>query len=317
MSEIHIKKPNKRTIKWAIRREFEVMAEVDPVFRPEFMSMFRRLLWKYVGMPSLYQRAEGFIAELDGVDAGFSFSYIRPMMMRIDSFMVEPEQRNKGVGTNLLKSINDFADEYEIRYLVSAVPRENPKGFEFAKKMGFKPYRNMLLNLDDTSKLMESAAKVEVEKLPLNNAKDQYDKWLYVELESGDAWAYDLIQSEFAELGFNRVGTHWSCLFEKSSKGYLRLIENAGKVTVYLACDPEYWEDDIQLDWIRAALEETGSEPESMEIMFASGGHHEAAKELFSNQGFEEGTRVRHLIVKDLGPISADEEKISDDRDSQ
>ncbi len=316
MSEIQIKKPNKKSIKWAIRREFEVMAEVDPVFRPEFMSIFRRLLWKYVGLPSLYKRAEGFIAELDGEDVGFTFSYVRPMMMRIDSFMIEPAHRNNGVGTSLLSSINEFADEYEIRYLVSAMPRENPEGYEFAKKMGFKPYRNLLLKLDDTSKLMESEANVEVEKLPLNNAKDQYDKWLFVELENGDAWAYDLIQSEFAELGFNRVGTHWNCLVEKSSKGYLRLIESAGKVTVYLACDPEYWEDSVQVDWIRAALEETGSSPESMEIMFASGGHHVAAKELFSNEGFEEDTRLRYLIVKDLGPISSDNESIPDKSDS-
>lgn len=315
MNEIKVNDLKKQQIRWAINQEFEVMAEIDPVFRPEFMSAIRRYLWKYMGLPSLYKRAEGYLAEIDGEKAGFTFSYIRPIMIRIDSFVVLSEHRKKGVGSELLGEIEGFAEEYEIRYLVIAIPRENPVGYEFAKKKGFKPYRNLLLRLDDASKLGEPSAKVEVEKLISSIAKDQYSKWFYDELKNGDAWAYDLIHSEFAELGFNDQGTHWGCMLENENKGYLRLINNAGKLTVYLACEEEYWDDKVQLDWIRAAIEEADDGLESIEIMFASGGHHKVAKELFSGAGFEEAVRQRFLTIKDLGPISSDEDENIDDKD--
>ena len=303
MRDIIITKPTKKQIKWAIGREFEILTEVDPVFRPEFMGAARRLLWRFIGLPSLYQRAEGFIAKIDDVPAGFSFSYVKPLMVRIDSFMVLPEYRNQGVGSSLLNEITEFAREFEIRYLVSAIPRENPEGFEYAKKKGFLPYRNFLLNHDNLSEFTRKDTEVELEKLLVQNAKAQYDKWAYIEMENGDPWVLELIYAEFADLGFNNVGTHWNCLVEKSSKGYLRLIHNGGNGIIYLACEQKYWNDPIQLDWIRIALNEAGAELESLDIMFASGGHHQAAKDIFSSEGFVENTRQRFLVIKDLGEI--------------
>jgi GNAT superfamily N-acetyltransferase len=309
MREIKITKPNRKQIKWAIGREFDVMAEVDPVFRPGFISEIRRFIWRFIGLPSLYQRAQGYLANVDGVPAGFSFSYVKPMMMRIDSFMVLPEYRNQGAGSSLLNEITEFAKEFEVRYLVSAIPKENPDGFEYAKKKGFLPYRNFLLSYDNLSEFKRDDIGVELDKILVQNAKTQYDKWVYVEMENGDPWALELINAEFADLGFNKVGTHWNCLVEKSNKGYLRLIHNGGKGVIYMACEPEYWNDPIQLDWIRTALNEAGAELESLNIMFASGGHHQAAKELFSSEGFVENTRKRFLVIKDLGEIKQDEDE--------
>jgi len=316
MRDIRIIKPNKKQIKWAIGREFEVMADVDPVFRPGFMGAIRRFIWRFVGLPSLYQRAEGFLANIDGNPVGFSFSYVKPLMVRIDSFMVLPEYRNQGIGSSLLNEITKFAREFEIRYLVSAIPRENPEGFEYARKMGFLPYRNFLLKHEKLSEFKREDSEVELDKLLVQNAKAQYDKWVYVEMESGDPWAQELIYAEFADLGFNKIGIHWNCLLEKSSKGYLRLIHNDGKGIVYMACEPEYWSDSIQLEWVRTVLNEAGAELESLEIMFASGGHHQAAKDIFSSEGFVENTRRRFLVIKDLGEIKHDEDEDFNEEES-
>ena len=75
-----------------------------------------------------------------------------------------------------------------------------------------------------------------------------------------------------------------------------------------MACEPEYWSDPIQLEWVRTALNDAGVELESLEIMFASGGHHQAAKELFASEGFVENSRQRFLVIKDLGEIKSVED---------
>ena len=308
MKEIIIKKPLKKQLKKLVKREFEIMPEFDPIFKEGALTPFRKFIWHNLGLPSLYQKSEGFLAEVDGEIAGFTFSYIRPMMLRVDSFMVEADYRKQGVGSSLLNEIEEFAREYEIRFLVNAMPRENESGYEFAQKKGFDPYRSKLMHLDGEAKLGEVSEGVEVEKVVAAIAKAQYDKFLSIELEEGDEWAKELIISEFAELGFNRVGEHFNCLKDGEVKGYLRLIKGVEKITVYLSCESEFWGDAIQLEWIRAAMERSQFEIKNIEIMFASGGHHEKARELFCSVGFKEDVRQRFLIVKDLGPFEVVED---------
>jgi GNAT superfamily N-acetyltransferase len=88
-----------------------------------------------------------FVAEVEGVPAGYVALEQTETSVRVDQLFVSPEHEAVGVGKRLLEHAEGYAISQRARTLQVVVERDNPRAEVFYRGRGFVPAGDDLLEL--------------------------------------------------------------------------------------------------------------------------------------------------------------------------
>ncbi len=312
MSKIEILSASKRDVRWAIDRDFVFLEKIDPAFDPKSLGKVRQYLLKNIFLPSRYDKAfDGFVLKVEDEHAGYVFANTHIESTHIETLAVEPEFRRQKLGTQLVARVSELARNYEHQYLSAAVTDQNEAGQAFLQALGFQPYRaegwrpaqdeqfdtNVFVGayeLEDTSAHLRALGPNPKDDMPF------YERWLEHELEHGDAWVREVIWEDYKDLALRTPAQDWVCMQGEEELGYIRLAGMRGTLWAYLACHHDYWDNDIQIQWLAQALRQYPSRPTEFTLKVGSSGHHEASRAVWEKAGFEAFTWPRYILFKRL-----------------
>jgi GNAT superfamily N-acetyltransferase len=93
------------------------------------------------------ERETVFVAELEGVAAGYVACVRAGSALRVDQLFVSPEHEAQGVGTQLLEYVEGFAIAEGADTLAIVVEAENARARRFYAGRGFVPAGDTVLEL--------------------------------------------------------------------------------------------------------------------------------------------------------------------------
>ncbi len=108
----------------------KIIGGVGMTFRKK---RFRHFQWKVL------KEEFGFVGALwRSIVQKFSVDHLKDTELYIGSIAVAENYRGKGVGTQLLNAVNDFAKKNEFEAIILDVVDTNPRAFELYKRYGFE-----------------------------------------------------------------------------------------------------------------------------------------------------------------------------------
>jgi GNAT superfamily N-acetyltransferase len=93
------------------------------------------------------ERETVFVAEIDGVPAGYVALDHQESAVRVDQLFVSPEHEAQGVGRRLLEFAEGYAISVEASVLQVVVHDDDSRAVEFYRGRGFVPAGEELLEL--------------------------------------------------------------------------------------------------------------------------------------------------------------------------
>jgi GNAT superfamily N-acetyltransferase len=315
MSKIEILPASRRDVRWAIGRDFVFLEKVDPAFDPKVLGKVRHYLIKNIFLPNRYNKVyDGFILKLDGGYAGYVFANTHIESTHIETLGVEPEFRCQKYATRLVERVTELAHKYEHQFLSAAVTDQNESARAFLRALDFQPYRaeGWCQAGDEPFDTNEFVEKFEVEDSPAHlralgpsptEGTPFYEHWLEHELEHGDAWVKEVIWEDYKDLALRTPAQDWVCLLDEEELGYIRLAGTRETLWAYLSCHHDYWDSDVQVQWLAQALRQYPFRPGEFTLKVGSGGHHEASRAVWEKVGFQAYTWPRYILFKRLAAV--------------
>lgn len=259
-----------------------------------------------LGMPLYYYWATSGFDAFDG-ERSIGWIFLRGwfQLFYVDALLVHPEWAGRDVEAQLLGFAEQQARELKREWIgltLNTTGGETPEWFE---ERGYqRTHWRVMHHTDFSLALRTSGQGVELRRLFGRKQRDAFRRFARQELDVGNEPAREPLTRFLMPRPTRWPGKSWHVVFDAHAIGTLNLRKQAGRVVMHIAAPEEWWGSAPLLAGVQLALqserEVLSGERRTLDLRFASSGHHEAARDALSALGFDERPAATVRLFKRL-----------------
>jgi len=221
---------------------------------------------------------------------------------RILALAVAPDLRRKGLARALLQDAVARAAARQLRWLWMLIPSANTPATRCALSCGFRRYRPQFLRCGVKPLITAHAHDVMLYEVQGEAAGQAIAQWLDAEIDAGDAWIKDLLETELLPWALPDAGRVWRCSIYGREIGCAHLGGDAQRPVVTLWLDPEMWNTAEELAVLKAVVDTQIDLPPALDVVLGSEGHLRASVARYKAIGFTPALREQVIFAQQLNP---------------
>lgn len=219
---------------------------------------------------------------------------------RILALAVAPDLRRKGVARAMLQDAIARATTRRVTWLWMTVPSANTPATRCALSCGFKRYRPQFLRHDVKPLIPAHSYDVMLYEVQGEAAGQAIAQWLDAEIDAGDAWIKDLLETELLSWALPDAGRTWRCSIYGREVGCAHLGGDAQRPVVTLWLDPEMWNTAEEMAVLKAVVDTQIDLPPALDVVLGSEGHLRASVARYKAIGFAPALREQVIFARSL-----------------
>ena len=276
----------------------------------QLKSIPGRLLWLRVvdrlsAMPLYYHWiTSGYGLFADDNPIGWFYTRGWRQAIHIETLVVHPDWRRRGVGRCLLRFAETQARLQRRRWLTIAMPVGNVPATTLCESEGFQRVHWRVVHRDAGSiDRPTEQSRVRLQRLVGLSARLCYRQFARLDLDAGETWGPDIAVGLLADIPRRMGVQQWRVWDDERPVAYLSVNGSHASPSIYLAAAPEYWGSSLVVDAIKLALSRLGEPAPGVDLRLGSNDHHVAARDGLADLGFTErpASHVRMLKRLDAG----------------
>ncbi len=219
---------------------------------------------------------------------------------RILALAVAPDLRRKGLARAMLQDAIARAITRRISWLWMIVPSANTAATRCALRCGFKRYRPQFLRREGKTLISAHAHDVMLYEVRGEAAGQAIAQWLAAEVDAGDAWIKELLETELLPWALPDAGRTWRCSIYGREVGCAHLGGDAQRPVVTLWLDPEMWNTAEEMAVLKAVVDTQIDLPPALDVVLGSEGHLRASAARYKAIGFAPMLHEKVIFARPL-----------------
>ncbi len=232
--------------------------------------------------------------------AGFSLIRRVNDTARILALAVAPDLRRKGLARAMVQDAVARATTRRVRWLWMVIPSANVPATRCALSCGFRRYRPQFLRRDVRTVISAQAYEVMLYEVQGEAAGRAIAQWLDAEIDAGDAWIKDLLETELLSWALPDAGRTWRCSIYGREIGCAHLGGDPRHPVVTLWLDPEMWNTAEEMAVLKAVVDTQIELPPALDVALGSEGHLRASVGRYKALGFAPALREHVIFARSL-----------------
>lgn len=257
-----------------------------------------RTLARFTAVPLYYHlTTSGYSASVDGKIVGWVFVRGRYQILYIDTLVVSPLWRRKGIAKMLMNYVEQQAFELHREWLGLTVTVTNEASLKLYEGEGYQRshwhvFRGQIVR-------SKQSASLGLRRLWGFAAERAYRRLVTRDVYAGDPW-FAPAENRFLTLEpYRQRGKEWALVRDGEQVAYFNHYFENGIVHLYIAADPRWWGSPDIVESIGVIL--GGDDQATMlQIRLASSGHHQAMFAVSDQLGLNESPAVTMRMFKRL-----------------
>lgn len=219
---------------------------------------------------------------------------------RVMALAIAPDLRRKGLARALLEDAATRATRRRIRWLWMIVPSANIPGTRCALGCGFRRYRPQFLRCPVKPLIHAPSYDVMLYEVRDGQAAEAMAQWFEAEVDAGDAWIRELLETRLLPQTLPGEGRTWRCSIYGREIGCAHLGGSAQHPVVTLWLDPEMWNTTEEMAVLKAVVDTQIDLPPALDVVPGSEGHLRASVARYKAIGFTPALREHVIFARAL-----------------
>jgi GNAT superfamily N-acetyltransferase len=265
-----------------------------------------RLLQSFMtatGVPLYYHWfTSAYGAFVDDKAVGWLFLRGWRQVLYVEGLVVAHNSRRTGIGAALMSFAEQQARDLHRDWLGLTVTIANDSAVNLYEQQGFQRGHARILRYEGQAAPPLPGSAVDLRPVISQAAAQVYAHFAERDLAAGDADTAQ-VQSRFLgrEPYRSILGSHWLIRGSNGKPvGYLHRHSSVKRTVVYIAALQEYWASTEVIGALAKVTTKPSKSPVTLEVRFASDGHHDAMCEALVPCGFVERPAVTMKMFKHL-----------------